>query len=351
MKGLAHACHSNELACYTRTMQILIPHLFPGKRLLEAATQNLRLPALETLLGRGRLQACSADGTEAALCQALGIARQQDWPLAPITLEADGQDAGGAYWLRADPVHLRVMRDRIVLADPGVLNLSQHEADELSASIAQHFGENLNPIALHPQRWYLQLSHLPRLTTTPLSVATGRNIEPVQPQGEAAQHYRALLNELQMLLFTHPVNQARELRGELPVNSVWIWGGGVKPDTTPAALSLYANDPEARALGKYGSAQLHPTPAKLEKSLIKKESVIQLDALTPAGLCGDAYAWREALRAMEQDWFVPLLAALRTVDSNGLQLSDPVNGKSLFLKKTDTWKIWRRPRNLLSFAN
>lgn len=351
MKSLAHACRSNELACYTQTMQILIPHLFPGKRLLEAATQNLSLPALETLLGRGRLQPCPAEGTEAALCIALGIARQQDWPLAPITLEVDGQDAGGAYWLRADPVHLRVMRDQIVLADPCLLNLSQHEADELSASIAQHFGENLSPIALHPQRWYLQLSHLPRLTTTPLSVAIGRNIEPVQPQGEAAQHYRTLLNELQMLLFTHPVNQARELRGELPVNSVWLWGGGVKPDTTPAALSLYANDPEARALGKYVTTQLHPTPAKLENFLVRKESLIQLDALTPAGLCGDAYGWREALRSIEQDWFVPLLAALRTVDSNGLQLSDPVNGKSLFLKRTDTWKIWRRPRNLLSFMN
>lgn len=337
-------------------MQILIPHLFADKRLLEAATQNLRLPALETLLGRGSLQACPADGAEAALCQALGIARQQDWPLAPITLEADGQEAGGAYWLRADPVHLRVMRDRIVLADPGVLNLSQQEADELSASIAQHFGETLSPIPLHPQRWYLQLPHPPRLTTTPLSVATGRNIDPVQPQGEAAQHYRTLLNELQMLLFTHPVNLAREERGELPINSVWIWGGGVKPETTQAALSLYANDPESCALGKYGSAQVYPMPTKLERSLIQRENaqsenVIHLDSLTAAGLCGDVYGWREALRSMEQDWFVPLLAALRTVDSNGLQLSDPVNGKSLFLQRTDTWKIWRRSRNLLSFMN
>ncbi|MDP2029483.1 MAG: hypothetical protein Q8K12_07610 [Thiobacillus sp.] len=332
-------------------MQILIPHLFPDKRLLEAATQNLRLPALETLLGRGNIQACPADGTEAALCQALGIARQQDWPLAPITLEADGQAAGGAYWLRADPVHLRVMRDRIVLADPGLLNLSQQEADELSATIAQHFGETLNPIPLHPQRWYLQLVHPPRLTTTPLSVATGRDIDAIQPQGEAAQQYRALLNELQMLLFTHPINQAREARGELPVNSVWLWGGGVKPETAQAVFSLYANDSVSWALGQFCSARVYPVPAKFVRSMTQSENVIHLDMLTPAGLCGDAYAWREALREMEQNWFVPLLAALRTVGSNGLQLSDPVNGKSLTLKRTDTWKIWRRSRNLLSFVN
>ncbi|MCB1639923.1 MAG: hypothetical protein KDI15_13865, partial [Thiothrix sp.] len=30
--------------------------------------------------------------------------------------------------------------------------------------------------------------------------------------------------ELQMLLHQHPVNQARERQGQLPVNSLWLWG-------------------------------------------------------------------------------------------------------------------------------
>ena len=78
-------------------MLFLIPHLFPTKRLLEVAVQGLRLPALETLVTRGTLQPCTADGVEAALCEGLGIPRQQDWPLAPITLEADGGMAGDAH--------------------------------------------------------------------------------------------------------------------------------------------------------------------------------------------------------------------------------------------------------------
>ncbi len=332
-------------------MLLLIPHLFPPARLLEAATQNLRVTALETLLARGSLQPCPTEGCEAALCQSLGIARQQDWPLAPITLEADGQQADDAYWLRADPVHLRVMRDRIVLADSSALDLSQHEAEALSASIAQHFGDTLHPIPLHPQRWYLQLPHPPRLTTTPLSVATGRDIDPIQPQGEDAQRYRALLNELQMLLFAHPINQAREARGELPVNSLWLWGGGIKPVATQSALALYARDAEACAMGRFCSAQVYPAPSKLEKSLIERGCVIQLDGLTPAGQCGDAYGWREALGAMEKDWFVPLLGALRRIGPQGLQLSDPVNGKTLHLHRADAWKIWRRPKKLLSIAD
>ena len=77
-------------------MLFVIPHLFPSARLLEAAAQDLRLPALQTLLARGRRQSSPAEGVEAALCEALGIARQQDWPVAPISLEADGGVAGEA---------------------------------------------------------------------------------------------------------------------------------------------------------------------------------------------------------------------------------------------------------------
>jgi len=79
--------------------------------------------------------------------------------------------------------------------------------------------------------------------------------------------------------------------------------------------------------------------------------VIQLDELTPAGQCGDAYGWREALSAMERDWFVPLLGALRRIGPQGLQLTDPVNGKTLHLQRADAWKIWRRPKKLLSIAD
>ena len=340
--------------CYTRRMLFLIPHLFPPERLLKAATQDLRLPALETLLARGTRMPCPAEGMEAALCEALGLARQQDWPLAPITLEADGGVAGDTYWMRADPVHLRVMRDRIVLTDNSALNLSQQEADTLAATIAQHFGDALRPLPLHPKRWYLcpsgyvQHPTPPRLVTTPVSIAIGRAIDPLLPQGADATQYRAQLNELQMLLHEHPVNQARESRGELPINSLWLWGGGFKPATPVTHMQIYARDDVARALAAFCGSVLHPLPTRLDKSLLKTAGVILLDELTPAGQCGDAYGWREAVRVLEESWFVPLLGALRTVGAQGLRLVDPVNGQALHLHASDAWKIWRRPRQVIS---
>ena len=81
--------------------------------------------------------------------------------------------------------------------------------------------------------------------------------------------------------------------------------------------------------------------------MLKTAGVALLDELTLAGQCGDAYGWREAIRELERNWFVPLLAALRTLDSSGLRLLDPVNGRGLQLQAMDAWKIWRRPRSLL----
>jgi hypothetical protein len=44
-------------------------------------------------------------------------------------------------------------------------------------------------------------------------------------QDVAGRPWRQLVNELQMLWFTHPVNQARQARGLAPVNSLWLFGG------------------------------------------------------------------------------------------------------------------------------
>src|SRR5574340_1107946 len=349
MKDLAHGRYSSESACYTRRMLFLIPHLFPTSRLLETAAQDLCLPALQTLLARGSRQSCPTEGMEAALSEALGIARQQDWPLAPISLVADGGVAGEAYWLRADPVHLRVMRDRIVLAGDAAVELTQVESDQLAATIGQHFGANRSPIPHHPKRWYLRLDHAPHLTTYARSIAAGRDIEPLLPQGTDADSFRAWLNEVQMLLHDHPVNLARETRGELPINALWLWGGGCLPTSpAPSTAPLYTRNADAQALGAFSAMRVVLPPEQMNLSLLESGGVVVLDNLTHAGQYGDAYGWREALRGLERNWFVPLRGALRRSGPQGLSLSDPVSGKSLRLHAGDAWKIWRRPQDLAS---
>lgn len=314
-------------------MLLLAPQLLPSRRLLEVAAQGLRLPALESVLGRGTPVDFCDEGLEAALCQRLGIGKQQDWPIAPIALQADGGAPGSDCWLRADPVHLAVMRDRIVLADNAMLRLGQDEADALAASIAAHFGADFSPQPLRPLRWYLRLPQPPQLETTPLSCATGRDIDPLLPRGADALRYRTLMNELQMLLHTHPVNLAREARGELPVNSLWLWGGGTLPEVAPCRLRLAADDPDARMLASFAGATVQSLAAAFGR---EGADIAVLDTLVAAAQGGDALAWREGLRQVEAR-LQALLGGTR-----GFTLADPLRGLAWAWRASDRLKLWRR---------
>jgi hypothetical protein len=149
-----------------------------------------------------------------------------------------------------------------------------------------------------------------------------------------------------MLLHEHPVNQQREARGAPVVNALWLWGGGTLPAAPASRRMLYAHNADACALGAFSGAPVQPLPACLDERLLAPASLILLDALTPAGQSGDAYGWREALRALESAWFAPLRQALRRLPRAGVRLVDPVHGQMLTLRRTDAWKIWRRPRGL-----
>jgi hypothetical protein len=56
-----------------------------------------------------------------------------------------------------------------------------------------------------------------------------------------------LVSEMQMLLYTHPINEARERRGALAVNAIWFSGTGALPESYPAPASAQPiTDPTLR---------------------------------------------------------------------------------------------------------
>ena len=62
-----------------------------------------------------------------------------------------------------------------------------------------------------------------------------------------------------MLLHAHPVNEAREARGEPAVNSLWLWGAG--PRAAPGRRARGARSPRDDPLGaRPGAARRHAPP-------------------------------------------------------------------------------------------
>src|SRR5262245_40785068 len=101
---------------------LLVPDLFwPAASGAEPA-RSLRLPALETILARGKTATTPGSSLERWLAQAFSL--PEGLPLAPYSLRGDGGEPGDALWTHADPVHLKLHGKRLILADASRLNVS-----------------------------------------------------------------------------------------------------------------------------------------------------------------------------------------------------------------------------------
>ena len=215
-------------------LHLLVPTLFWPDASLPEIYHDLPLPALENFLAKCSRTDDEPERLEPWLCRVFGVAKQLDWPVAPITLLGEGNaniNPADDYWIRADPVHLHIERDRIVLADSRVFPISRDEADQLTSLLNRHFSANeMAFLPLRPDRWYLRVIKTPPGQTHLLSDVVISGINERLPFGANNTIWRSLFNEIQMLLHEHPLNQSREARGEPAINGAWFWGGGIMPN-------------------------------------------------------------------------------------------------------------------------
>ena len=218
------------------------------------ALQSLSLPALSRLLARwmpdtalGSDEFSPNAPHEQALAQALG------WVAAPIAAPYDalpwaarqaaalGWPVGDAAWALLTPVHLHVGSDAISLTEPSRLQLDEAVSRQLFDAVRPLFeteGFTLRWAA--PQQWLASHALFDGLATASIDRVIGRNIDPWLPEQRSARLIRRLQNEVQMLLYTHPLNDDREAAGLPTVNSFWLSGCGRLPAVTDAAVTRTA---------------------------------------------------------------------------------------------------------------
>jgi hypothetical protein len=312
---------------------------------LLSADAGPRLPAVELLLARGRRSSLESERFENWLLEAFDL---EETPLCAgaLTLLGHGGDPGNALWARADPVHLQLMRDRVVFVPGAALSISREEADALLSTLNGHFAGRLEMQAVEAGRWCARLAaDLELPAASPFEMA-GRGIDP----GSNAD---ALLNEVQMVLHEHPVNEAREARGEPALNSVWLWGAGRAPLAAEADWqSVTSDEPIALGLARATKIRGRALPASaeawLERSPEEGRHLVVLDALRLPLALSDAAALASAAEELEKKWFAPLLGALRTgrIGMLSVHVPDPAAGASFETIRGDLRRIWRRARPL-----
>jgi hypothetical protein len=322
--------------------------LLPGLFAAANASEIKQLaPALAKLLARGSANKENSDSTETWIAQRLGLEGQ---PFAAIALLGEpGSDPGTSHWLRADPIHLSINRDRVVMLDGSQLNITSEQADAMCNSLQTHFaGDGLRFRAAHPERWYVASENPIAIDSHPPSAVRGRSIADYGFDGTDRGIWQSRLSEMQMLLHAHPVNEAREAADQLPINGVWFWGAGVLPENATLTYShIVAND--ALLAGAAVLTQAHY--ARLEQFELtalpaSARALIALDQLDALAAYGDGGAWREALIAIDQKWFTAALSSLKNGKTSAVTIHVPAKDRGINVTTTrsDLLKFWRSDR-------
>ena len=296
------------------------------------ALARAELPHLRSWLKLSTRAAVKADPVHPPLLASLTPPHERAWAQAMGWSVADGcmpsaaraaaahglcvvgDEASSRGWAFISLCNWQVSNGQVTLGDPAHLQIDAATDASLFQAMQGFFAED--GIALHPFKagqWLAQSPLFVDLPTASLDRVIGRNIDPwlvgshsASPLSPAAQLLRRLQNEMQMLLYTHPVNEGRRLT----LNSFWVHGTGVLPASVPA----------------------------------RAEPVV-VQTLRDSALQQDLIGWLEAWQHVDTHVIAPMLARLTAADAAGESQRLVLCGEYEFhVYDSATPSLWQRVR-------
>ena len=159
---------------------------------------------------------------ERVLATACGLTHNADGLIPWAALEAKAKSNEG--WAFITPCHWAMGREHATFTDPATLDLKEADSHTLLAAIKPYFvTEGITLHYLQPTRWLARGDVFASLPTASLDRVLGRNVDRWLP---ASKPIKLLQNEMQMLLYTHPLNDERAAVGQRSINSFWVSGSG-----------------------------------------------------------------------------------------------------------------------------
>ena len=307
--------------------------LVPGLMLFEhAQLQGLwkdqpRLRALELLLSRAEKSTLPARSYNHILFDLFNVpfVKDKELPIAALQYFLHrGQANVDEHFICADPVYLVPQRGQLLNYGNALLDITVDEAQQLVNDINQQYKDQAwQLIMLTPLNWVMKLPGSINIATHALDQVVGMPVDNCLPTGNDAPQWCTLLNELQMFLHSHPVNQQRMTKGKPAINSVWFWGSGNLPkvdsgnqrDSQERWVQCWSHDTLALSLAKLANVPRVDASENAQAWLaqaITPGAHILVDVRFKTSLSLlDAGAWWQALFEFNNAWIQPLYDALQ----------------------------------------
>jgi hypothetical protein len=272
-----------------------------------------------------------------------------------IAVLATEQRTDSTAWI-ASPVHLIAGLTSLHIDRRSILRLSPADLESFAQDFNRAFGDtSLHLVPLANGEFLLRGPATLSAATTEPSRALVADLGAALPKGSDAKALKRLGAELEMWLHTHPLNEARQRRGELPVSALWLWGGGASLQFTPLPGSLktrgdlaFGPDPYLIGLWHLHGGRARALPDDKLTSLLTDPSAQRAILVTEVtSLLQSNPRWTvfEALAELDRLYAAPAIAALAagTVD----KVLVIANDTELQVGRRDRLRFWRRPQPTL----
>ncbi len=226
-------------------MHILIPFAAATSPDTDKWVQTVRLPNLNRLLATMRLSHSDVGAAESfSPPHERALARLQGLPTTDGCIPWAAEraiclglpNAQSTSWSFITLCNAQVGMNDVQLQNPELLQVTEAESAALLSDMLPYFAED--GMALHaltdlPNTWLVSGEPLRGMHTASLDRVIGKNIDAWQTKGEQSSKIHRLQNEMQMLLYTHKVNNFRDRAKKPNINSIWFHDSGESCHANP----------------------------------------------------------------------------------------------------------------------
>jgi hypothetical protein len=254
-------------------------------------------------------------------------------PTAPYAWSAltGATDTTDTIW-HADPVHIEVGRDSLIVRGLDEAPPDEAEADALIAAANETLADARCELRRAGTQWFLHADRAWSFMPPPLSEALDQPYSPAQSNEPDSMHWSRLHNAVQMRWHTDPVNVAREVRGLPPINALWLHGGGSWRALPPLRwLRVHSERAELR-----GAATAAGAIAARVADAVSGDALLVWDDALPAARQHDWRAWLESMSVIDRR-----LATLPAFQTLELVLTGRRQVRSWIARPSDHLKLWR----------
>lgn len=301
---------------------LILPHLL---RLPDETLPPLNTPTLNQWLRFGRYQAHQHNTAE-LYAQYLGTIRLPE----------------NTAW--AVPMWQQIGMNTTQQLDSRFIAISEYEAQNLIDSLNTFYTGDAVFSALQPQIWQIQLPQMSEWHIPSVLDLDGQTDAMSRSEHQASAQWLQLSTEIQMFLHTHPINQARQQRGEIPINALWLWqpeNGAPQANTFQAALtgsnSIWATiSPSLHTQQPHDLAQWQRICE--ENCVAMEQTQLFSEDFAQSYHNADIWAYQDTLNQWENRFFAPLDNLLQTGKLKQIQLICEQGSLTIDARR---WAFWK----------